>query len=79
MRTPLATNLVGSEFNQSYANAVDWNRIDYSAARVALEICHIAVFHNDQTAVAIIAGSNLVRDDWVAAFVLVHSNPAVFR
>jgi hypothetical protein len=72
MRTAGATNLVGSEFHQSYAGAVDWNRIDYSAARAALEIGDIALFHNNEAAVTICASGDFVGDDEVAAFVFVH-------
>jgi hypothetical protein len=42
MRTAGAANLHGCELHQSGADAVDGNRIDHGAARVAHEVCHVA-------------------------------------
>src|SRR5215471_12382990 len=48
------------------------NRIYNGAARVALEIRHISAFLDDDATVAVRAGGDFVRDDQIAAFVLMH-------
>ena len=72
MRTGDTTNLIGSEFHQSQAGTVHWNRIDYSAARVAPQIDHIAPFRNQEATVAICASGDFVADGQVPGFVYVH-------
>ena len=72
VRTPGATNVVGVKFNQSYASAVGGNRIGRGATTVADKIGHTTVCHNHEAAITIGPRSYFVRDDQVAAFVLVH-------
>jgi hypothetical protein len=72
MRTAGAANLHGCEFHQSGADAIDGNCIDHGAARVAHEVCHVAVFLDHEAAVAIRTRGKFVRDGQVTAFVLGH-------
>jgi hypothetical protein len=72
MQTVGAANLRACEFHQSMASAFDGNRIDHDAARVAFDLHHIAALHNYQTAVAIHASGEFVRQDEIPAFVLRH-------
>ena len=72
MRTPLATNLVGRKLHQPRADVVKRNRIDYRAARVALQISQVAVFLDGEATVAVRAGGDFMGYDQVAAFVLGH-------
>src|SRR5262249_49135012 len=70
MQTVGAANLRACEFHQSMAGAVDGNCIDHGAARIALDLHHIAVLHNYQATVAIRASGEFMRHDQEAAFVL---------
>jgi hypothetical protein len=67
-----ATDFRGSELPEPRAGAFDRNCIDYHSARVAFEISHVATFLDDEATVALRASGDFVRDDQVAAFVLMH-------
>jgi hypothetical protein len=72
MRTGDATDFHRREFHQPCTGASDGNRIDHSAARVALDLHHIAALQNYQAAIAIRASGEFVRQDEIPAFVLGH-------
>jgi hypothetical protein len=65
-RTQSPRDFPRREFHQPHAGLVDGNRIDYRAARVALDLGHIPALHNHPESVAIW----FVRHEQIAAFVL---------
>jgi len=75
-----ALRSVGSECCKSprlrvppiYGRRGQWETVSNGAARVALEIRHISAFLDDDATVAVRAGGDFVRDDQIAAFVLMH-------
>ena len=73
-RTAGAAHFRRREFHQPCAREVYRNGIDYRAARVAFEIHHVATFLDEEAAVAIRASGDLMRDDQIAAFVLMHKS-----